>query len=87
MWELPLYLIFAPILTLGISLLFGLKHKNMYLAPLIIFIALNIPTLLVPLYQNVGRGAMFGYALFFSFISFFISFLAIRIKTLRSKLS
>ncbi|MCT8137860.1 hypothetical protein H1D32_08895 [Anaerobacillus sp. CMMVII] len=60
MWEIPIYLILAPILTIIISLLCTIRFKKYFMPPLIIFFILNIPTVVVPLVYNVGWQGVSG---------------------------
>ncbi|MHA6260421.1 hypothetical protein ACXYMX_11075 [Sporosarcina sp. CAU 1771] len=73
MWEILFYLFVAPFLTLLITLTTTLKFKRIFLAPIIIFIALNIPTIVLPMIYNVGWAASFGWACLFTLISGILS--------------
>ncbi|QOY36917.1 DUF2651 family protein [Anaerobacillus isosaccharinicus] len=73
MWEIPIYLIFAPVLTIIISLLCRIRFKKYFMAPLIIFFILNIQTVVVPIFYNVGWEGIFGWAIFYTVISLIIS--------------
>lgn len=73
MWEIPIYLIFAPILTIIISLLCTIRFKKYFIAPLIVFFILNILTVVLPTVYNVGWEGIFGWAIFYTVISFIIS--------------
>lgn len=75
MWEIPMYLILAPILTTFISLLCTIKFKRYLMAPVIIFFMLNIPTVVIPFIYNVGWLSIFGWAVFYAIVSLIISFI------------
>ncbi|MCJ8007748.1 DUF2651 family protein [Lederbergia wuyishanensis] len=73
MWEIPFYAILMPIITIALSLIGAIKLKNYYLAPLTIFVGLNVLTIVLPLVQNVGWQALFGWAAFYTVVSLIIS--------------
>ncbi|MBS4200866.1 DUF2651 family protein [Bacillus sp. FJAT-49732] len=73
MWEIPFYAILAPIITILLSLFCSMKLRNYYLAPLIIFAGLNVLTIVLPMVQNVGWQALFGWAAFYTVVSLMIS--------------
>lgn len=73
MWEIPFYAIIMPIITIALSLFGTIKLKNYYVAPLIIFVGLNVLTIALPLIQNVGWTALFGWAAFYTVVSLLIS--------------
>lgn len=74
MWEIPLYLIIAPLLMLIVTLIGSMKYKKYFLGPLITLIGLNIPTIVLPLYYNVGWSALLGWAMLYTVLSSVISF-------------
>lgn len=74
MWEIPIYLNLAPIITIAAALFFSVKMKRYFLGPLIIFVLFNIPTVLFPLYLNIGWGGLFGWSVFYTVIAGVISF-------------
>ncbi|MBS4218715.1 DUF2651 family protein [Bacillus sp. FJAT-49711] len=73
MWEIPFYAILMPIITIAFSFIGAVKLKNYYLAPLMIFIGLNVLTIVLPMTQNVGWQALFGWAAFYTAVSLIIS--------------
>ena len=73
MWEIPFYLIFAPLLTILVTLISSVKYKKYILAPIVLLIILNIPTVILPIWHNVGWAAPLGWALFYTIISTLIS--------------
>jgi hypothetical protein len=73
MWEIPFYLIVAPIITVAITLISTLKYQKYVIAPLLIFVILNIPTVILPFVNNVGWGALFGWACVYTGLSLIIS--------------
>lgn len=75
MWELPIYLVVAPLLTLVISLVSTIKFKNYFIAPVSLLILFNIPTVILPMLYNIGWGAIFGWAFLYTVISMVISFI------------
>ena len=74
MWEIPLYLIVVPLLTISFSLFCAIKYKKYFVAPAILFISFNIPTIIMPLISNVGWASIFGWAVFYTIVSLVISF-------------
>src|SRR5699024_2968841 len=84
MWEFPLYLILAPVITIIISLVSSIKFKRYVMAPVILFIVLNIPTILMPLLYNIGWQAMFGWAMVYTIISATMSFIVWYVKRKKS---
>lgn len=74
MWEIPFYLNLVPIIVIATTLFFSVKLKKYYLGPLIIFVLLNLPTIILPFYLNVGRGGLFGWSVFYTIIAGVISF-------------
>ncbi|MBS4196035.1 DUF2651 family protein [Lederbergia citri] len=81
MWEIPFYAILMPIITVVLSLFGAMKLKNYYLAPLIIFVGLNVLTIVLPMVQNVGWTALFGWATFYTVVSLLISIIVKFAKT------
>lgn len=75
MWEIPFYLIFAPLLTILVTLASSLKYKKYIFAPIILLLILNIPTVVLPINHNVGWEAPLGWALFYTIVSALISLL------------
>lgn len=73
MWEIAFYGIVAPIATLLFSLLATIKFKRYFIVPIILFIGLNILTIILPMVQNVGWQALFGWATFYTIVSLVIS--------------
>lgn len=73
MWEIPVYGVLAPLITIVFSLVSTIKFKKYLLMPIILFILLNIPTVILPMIYNVGWEALFGWATFYAFISLIIS--------------
>ena len=73
MWEIPLYLIIVPLLTIAFSLTCAIKFKKYFIAPAILFISFNIPTIIMPYISNVGWIAIFGWAVFYTIVSLIIS--------------
>lgn len=69
MWEIPFYLIFAPIFTIVITMMFA--RANIPLAaPPTVFAVLSFPVIIfIANDYNVGSGAIFGWAAIFSVIS------------------
>lgn len=80
MWEIPFYLIIAPSLTLLISLMSSIKFNLYFFGPLIVFIILNIPTILLPLFYQVGWVSLFGWAVFYTVIASIISLIVSLVK-------
>jgi len=73
MWEMPLYLILAPVITIIISLVSTIKFERYVMAPVILFIVLNIPTIVMPSLYNIVWQAIFGWAMVYTVISAIIS--------------
>ncbi|WP_096154696.1 MULTISPECIES: hypothetical protein [Bacillus] len=73
MWEIPLYLIVLPLLTISFSLLCAIKYRRYFVAPSILFISFNIPTIIMPFITNVGWAGIFGWAVFYTVVSLLIS--------------
>ncbi|MBO1003961.1 DUF2651 family protein [Pseudogracilibacillus auburnensis] len=73
MWEIPFYGIVIPIITIVFSLISTMKYRKYFIAPVVIFIGLNIMTIVLPLIHNVGWEALFGWAVFYAVISLIIS--------------
>lgn len=73
MWEVPLYLIVAPLLTLVVTLISTIKYEKYFISPIVLFILLNIPTFIIPNMYNIGWIAIFGWAVFYTVISAIIS--------------
>ena len=84
MWEMPLYLILAPVITIVISLVSTIKYKRYVMAPVILFIVLNIPTIVLPSLYNIGWQAMFGWAMVYTIISAIMSFIVWYVKREKS---
>jgi len=84
MWEMPLYLILAPVITIVISLVSTIKYKRYVMAPVILFIVLNIPTIVLPSLYNIGWQAMFGWAMVYTITSAMISFIVWYVKREKS---
>lgn len=82
MWEIPFYIIGAPLLTLITILFCSFKLKNYWLGPILVFVLLNIPTITLPFYYSVGWGALFGWAVFYTVIG---SLIALIIWFMRTK--
>ncbi|XKI14501.1 Putative membrane protein (plasmid) [Sporosarcina sp. ANT_H38] len=80
MWEIPLYLIVVSILTLVISLVSTIKLQKYFIAPIILFVVLNIPTVVIPMFYNVGWKAILGWAILYTLISLLISFIVWSIR-------
>lgn len=75
MWELPVYLFVAPILTIIVSLISAIKLKKYFFAPILLFVVFNIPTIIMPIIYNIGWRAILGWAVFYTVISLLISFI------------
>lgn len=73
MWEIPIYLIIAPLFTLVITLICSIKFERYRLGPLLVLLIFNIPTIVLPLIYNVGWSAMFGWAAFYTLVAVIIS--------------
>lgn len=86
MWEIPFYLIFAPLLTILVTLISSLKYKKYILGPIALLVILNIPTIILPLNYNVGWVAPLGWAFFYTIISALIS-LIVWLKRRKSTLA
>jgi len=84
MWEMPLYLILAPVITIIISLVSTIKFKRYVMAPVILFIVFNIPTIVMPSLYNIGWQAMFGWAMVYTVISAIMSFIVWYVKREKS---
>lgn len=80
MWEIPLYLIIAPLFTITVTLITTLNFKKYWLGPVIVFVTLNIPTIVIPLIASVGWSAIFGWSLFYTVLSIIVSLLVRWIK-------
>lgn len=74
MWEIPIYLNLVPILVIATALFFSVKLKRYYLGPVLVFITLNLPTIILPFYSNVDWKGFFGWAVFYTIIASVISF-------------
>lgn len=73
MWEIPFYGIVIPIVTVVFSLICAKAYKRYFIAPITIFLGLNILTMVLPLIQNVGWQALFGWAVFYTALSLIVS--------------
>ncbi|WP_096155599.1 MULTISPECIES: hypothetical protein [Bacillus] len=71
--EYLLYALIAPIFTIVFSLINTVRFKRYVLTPIIVFIVLNIPTVLLPLFANVGWEGLVGWALLYTGVSIVIS--------------
>lgn len=80
MWERPLYVIGAPLLTLIVTLFCTLKRRNYWLGPVVIFILLNIPTAVFPIVYPIGWSMMLGWAVFYTVIAVIIGVIIKLIK-------
>lgn len=68
-----LYGIFAPVLTVMITIIVTPIYKQYYTAPLATFIGLNIVTIVLPMFTGFGWQALFGWSLFYALFSFIIT--------------
>ncbi|MCR2821189.1 DUF2651 family protein [Lederbergia panacisoli] len=84
MWEIPFYAILMPIIAIAFSIIGAVKLKNYYAAPLMIFVGLNVLTIVLPMVQNVGWQALFGWAVFYTVVSLLISLI---VKITRAKVA
>lgn len=83
MWEIPFYIILAPILTVSISLVSTRKFNNYWFAPLFLFVVLNIPTVILPIMYHVGWEALLGWAFVYTVVSILISLVVWRERLVR----
>ncbi|WP_062046479.1 hypothetical protein [Bacillus sp. JCM 19034] len=74
MWELLIYLMVAPVMTIVLSLVFAIKYHDYYAAPMLVFILLNFPTIIFSMNYSIGWEILFGWSIFYTFLSLFISF-------------
>lgn len=80
MWEMLFYIIGAPILMLVITLFGRFKMKNVWFGPLLTFIILNIPTIILPFIYEVGCGALLGWATLYTVISVIVTLITMLLK-------
>lgn len=80
MWEIPFYLVIVPLLTLFVTLVCSIKIKKYFLGPIIVFVLLNIPAIILPMIYNVGWLALFGWAVFYTAIASIISLIVWLVK-------
>ncbi len=73
MWEIPVYGILLPIITLIFSFISAIKYRKYFIVPISLFVILNIPTIILPMIYNVGWQALLGWAVFYTVISLVIS--------------
>lgn len=74
MWELLFYSMVAPVMTIVLSLFLAIKFHDYYAAPMILFIIFNLPTIIFSMNYSIGWEALFGWSIFYTFLSLFISF-------------
>ncbi|MFA9456933.1 DUF2651 family protein [Halalkalibacter sp. AB-rgal2] len=75
MWELLLYAMVAPMMTIILSLVFAWKYDDLFAAPMITFILFNLPTIFISMNYSIGWYIFFGWSIFYTFLSLFISLL------------
>jgi len=81
MWEIPIYLIGAPLLTLIVTLYFTLKLERYVLGSfVVVFVLLNIPTVIIPIFYPIGWEAMLGWASVYTVVSAIIGWIGWVIK-------
>lgn len=87
MWEIPVYLIFAPIITLGITFICAMKYKRYFLGVVIVFLLLNIPTVILPIIYHIGWEALFGWALVYTVVSAVVALITRTIHNKKTSVS
>ncbi|WP_164462093.1 DUF2651 family protein [Bacillus sp. FJAT-42376] len=86
MWEIPFYAFIVPVAVLLLSMVCTLKYRNLFLAPVLTFIGLNLITIVLPFIQNAGWEALFGWSVFYTGVSLLISLIGWAFKNRAGRL-
>ncbi|RYM06696.1 hypothetical protein EWH99_02195 [Sporolactobacillus sp. THM7-7] len=84
--EIPIYLIVVPVLTITVSLISTVRFEKYFFGPVFLFVVLNFPTIAMPMMNRTGWESIFGWAVFYTFISFVISYTVWKVRKIRASI-